>query len=58
MPDEINFQGFFLWLRVMVFFIPRKHEIVKTRKRKFNFVLFLSRVLVVDFYIACLKSKK
>jgi hypothetical protein len=56
MPDEINFQGFFiLYLVTVGIFFTTKALNPENTKRKFNFVLSFFRVFVVDFYIAYLK---
>ena len=55
MPDEINFQGFFILhcVTIGIFFATKALNSENT-KRKFNFVLFF-RVFVVNFSVAYFK---
>jgi hypothetical protein len=56
MPDEINFQGFFIpdCAAVGIFFATKAPNPENT-KRIFNFVLSFFRVFEVNFYVAYFK---
>jgi hypothetical protein len=57
MPDEINFQGFFLFLSATVgIFFTTKARNRENTKRKFNFVLSFFRVFVLGFFVAYVNS--
>jgi hypothetical protein len=56
MPDEINFQGFFiLGCAAVGIFFATKAPNPENPKRKFNFVLSFFLFFVVNFYVAYFK---